>query len=290
MAAGCQSARTAGPADRLTIMSYNVLYGFDKGKGLDAGTRWIAKQRPDVLALQELNGFTPAKLAEAARRWGHEHAVILKEDGFPVGLTSRFPIEVIERRVDRGADKVIPNKFWHGYLHAKVAGVHYIVVHLSPSNYQVRRYEVAQLGPKIKALIAAGEHVVVLGDFNTHHPADRESLETRPDVRAGRAKGPIDLIDGQIDFTVMRAFMDTGLEDVCLKLIEPSKRIGSIPSRLAERAPTPELQAKLFERIDYILMSPRLAARCASAAIPHDEVLNTVSDHYPVIVKVGRAK
>ena len=96
LASGCQSARVASPADRLTIMSYNVLYGFDKGKGLDAGARWIAKQRPDVLALQELNGFTPAKLAEAARRWGHEHAVILKEDGFPVGLTSRFPIEVIE--------------------------------------------------------------------------------------------------------------------------------------------------------------------------------------------------
>lgn len=281
----------AEPAAGLKIISYNVYVGFDKGKGLDAGSKWIAQQRPDVLALQELNSFTQARLEQAARAWGHEHAVILKEDGYPVGLTSRWPIEVIEKRVDRGKEPALPNRFWHGYLHAKVAGVHYIVVHLSPSNYQVRRFEVAELSKKIKPLIEAGEPLVVLGDFNAHSPADRETLLARPEMVAGRLKLPTNLADGQIDFSVMQAFYDTGLEDVCVRLIpDPAQRVASLPSRILERSATPELQAKLLERIDFILMSKSLAGRCTSATISHDAVLDTVSDHYPVIVNVKPAE
>ena len=61
---------------------------------------WIKNQHADVVALQELNGQTNESFKDLAEGWGHDHAVLLKEEGFPVGLTSKMPVEVIEKRVE----------------------------------------------------------------------------------------------------------------------------------------------------------------------------------------------
>jgi len=47
---------------------------------------------------------------------------------------------------------------------------------------------------------------------------------------------------------------------------------------------TVELQRGFLERIDFILTTPGLAKRCISAGVAREpEVLETISDHYPVI-------
>ncbi|MFT5153166.1 MAG: hypothetical protein ACI841_003166, partial [Planctomycetota bacterium] len=56
----------ASPSDRLKIVSWNVLYGFNHGRSIEEGAQWIREQHADVLALQELNGFTAESLQGTA--------------------------------------------------------------------------------------------------------------------------------------------------------------------------------------------------------------------------------
>lgn len=54
---------------------------------------------------------------------GYPYAAIVKEEGYPVGVLSKQPIEVIKKQVEG---------FWHGMMHVKTAGVDVIATHLSP--------------------------------------------------------------------------------------------------------------------------------------------------------------
>ena len=60
--------------------------------------------------------------------------------------------------------------------------------------------------------------------------------------------------------------------------------LGSFPSRVLGHVKTPKLQRGFLERIDFILTTPGLAKRCLSAKVAREPaVLETISDHYPVI-------
>lgn len=67
-----------------------------------------------LVGLQELCNYTPEKLQEDAEKWGHNYLILLKEQGYSVGLTSKFPIEVKEKIFDG---------MHHGALHCKTAGI-----------------------------------------------------------------------------------------------------------------------------------------------------------------------
>jgi len=59
-------------------MSYNVLYGFNRSKQEDAAVKWIASQSLDFLTLQEMHKFTPERLTNIAKRWGHQYSYLFK--------------------------------------------------------------------------------------------------------------------------------------------------------------------------------------------------------------------
>lgn len=254
-----------GPAP-FRVLTYNVLYGFNHGKSADLGARWIAGRYPDIVALQEMNGFTQDSLAALAKRWGHEHAVILKEDGFPVALTANSPIEVIEKRLE---------DMWHGYLHCKVRGVHVFVVHLSPSKHEVRLREAGILTTKIKPLLANDERVLLMGDFNTNSPLDMQWLEPRPYVAAWRQQEPENADPG---YLTMRAFLEAGLFDL-VREKRPTTEVsrGTFATTIKEQA-RPGRQW----RIDFILADPGLALRCIDARTTDDPLVHQISDHFPV--------
>lgn len=63
-------------------------------------------------------------------------------------------------------------------------------------------------------------------------------------------------------------------------------QLGSFPSRVLPHVKRPEEQRKFLERIDFILATPGLPARCVRAKICRSpEVLDTTSDHYPVLAE-----
>lgn len=284
---GCAGSNKASVAEprSFTILTYNTLYGFNHGKKIDDGAKWIAEQNPDVVALEELNGFTQETLERTAKTWGHHHARILKEDGFPVGITSKEPMETLEARVEG---------MHHGFLHCRASGIHFFVIHLSPHSLEVRRREAEILCGKIESLLERGESVVALGDFNAMSPLDREDLDRADSllnrmIESERKNAHIRNLDnGRFDYSVVQRLLDAGLEDPCPGRVDrafPSRGIGSFPSQIGGK--TSDQQEKENRRIDFVLLSPDLARRCLAAAIPRDAVLDQVSDHYPVVVTLG---
>ena len=56
------------------------------------------------------------------------------------------------------------------------------------------------------------------------------------------------------------------------------------PIRVLGHVKTSELQRGFLDRIDFILTTPSLAKRCGPAKVVREPVvLETISDHYPVI-------
>ena len=56
--------------DKLRVVSYNVWYGFTKVPDRKAAyLKWMENQKPDVVSLQELNGYTADKLKADAATW-----------------------------------------------------------------------------------------------------------------------------------------------------------------------------------------------------------------------------
>ena len=55
-------------AEEIPILTYNVLYRFNHGKATKIGAKWIAEQKPDIVALQELNNFKQGTFGNIAKR------------------------------------------------------------------------------------------------------------------------------------------------------------------------------------------------------------------------------
>lgn len=280
LSAGAQN----GPNDEdphpetLRVMTYNIWYVFNHGKAQVEGKQWVASQTPDVVALQELTNIKPAKLQELATAWGHPHSSLLKTRGFSVGLTSRWPIETIEKNVEG---------MHHGYLHAKTGNTHYFTVHLSPFRWSVRLKEADILLSKIKPLLDRGEDVIVLGDFNACSPADKRWLAENPALLEKTATSDKkhdhveNLRDGKIDFSVMEKFLAGELSDTASgKLPENAASHTSFPTGILSNKKTAVTQG---QRIDFILCSRALLQKVERAAIVTEGTVNSLSDHYPVL-------
>ena len=268
-------------AQPLKVMTYNVWLGFNKKQHLEAGAEWIASQNVDVLALQELKGFNQERLEEAAKKWGHHHAVIFeRKGGFPQGLTSKTPIKKIEQIQPENNPKL------RGTLHCKTAGIHFFVVHFDPRNYLNRQKEVAAVAERVKPLVDAGEKVVVLGDFNAHSPADKAVMDTKLQLlekwRAKEKEGAryrSFAENGELDYSVVRSLLNAGL-------VDPAKEPkGTFPTRLLAPEDSAEEHAAKLHRIDFILMDKSFA-KGSVLSFPRAEVLNEISDHYPVIMEL----
>lgn len=255
-------------AEEFKVISWNVLYGFNNRSKITEGQKWLAKQQPDVVALQELNGFDEKKLAETARAWGHSHSVILKKDGFPVGLTSKTPIRIISK---------IREGLWHGCLHARTAGTDFLVIHLCPNNQSIREKEMRILTPVVKDILKQNRRLFALGDFNDKSPLDIEYTNAQK-ILLKRAKAE-NLKDGKFSAEVVGGFMEAGLVDSAAPL--PANF--SVPTRMKPHTNTAEKQARFLQRIDLILTDPETANEVRTVHVSQDEILSEVSDHYPVI-------
>lgn len=241
-----------------------------------------------MLALQELVGITGLQLAQLAKQWDHPYAAILKEGGYPVGITSKTPIRVVDR---------VLKGMHHGFLWVETAGIDFFVVHLSPHKYKHRRREADIICDRVEKQLKAGKHVVALGDFNAVSPLDLDylaSMETlRQQLTENDEKNPNveNLVEGRFDFKPIQRFLNTGLRDACWEIGQASPMPnGSYPSRILAPDDTDQQHAEKLRRIDYVMMDPGLTKRMVEAEIVRDGGVDEISDHYPVVVRIDRSK
>ena len=274
----------------LKVMSYNVLYGFNHGKQIDAGAKWIASQSVDFLALQEMYKFTPERLSMLAKRWGHQHSYYYKRKpgkGISLAFTSKFPIndvQILEEGVNRG------------FLLLESGGIHFIVVHLTSQRLGDRQQESSYISSTIKQLIEAGEKLVVLGDFNAMSALDHQrhsNMEIELQAMRDHPKKRLNLNANNFDTSILKSYYELGLYDsTYYQLIDSDKKdklIGTWPSMAVKKVTSKEIQQQRFMRIDYILTSQNLVDNIIDADVLNRsdaQVLDQISDHYPVIMKL----
>lgn len=236
-----------------------------------------------LVGLQELCNYTPEKLQEDAEKWGHNYSILLKEQGYSVGLTSKFPIEVKEKIFDG---------MHHGALHCKTAGIDIFVVHFSPFSYRKRRKEAKIILRKLEEVAATNPNYLVMGDFNCHSPFDADLYKNGVvlDNYLKSEKNKEDkgnLANGKLDYSVLSSFLSFPLIDVCQHFTRGMAERGSFPARVLnpESKQTEDEIVDRLQRIDYILVSPKMAERCVASKVFNGAENWMLSDHYPVMAE-----
>ncbi|KKB58537.1 endonuclease/exonuclease/phosphatase family protein [Parabacteroides gordonii] len=241
---------------KIKIISYNIMDGFSNGADKDRIARftaWVKEQSPDVLALNELCGFTEAKLKELAAGYGHPYAAIVKENGYPVGLTSKTPIQVIDRKIDG---------YGHGLLHCKVLNMDFLVTHLNPSDRLKRKQEADNIVNYITDNRLTD--CLLMGDMNAHSPFDASWTDEHLE-----------------NYAVISTFMAASLHDICYLFTADAQRY-SFPTRILVSSPKGDALRRQQERIDFIFVTDSLRPNCVDAQIYNGSDTDYLSDHYPV--------
>ncbi|MEM7476348.1 MAG: SMP-30/gluconolactonase/LRE family protein [Planctomycetota bacterium] len=271
-----QPQEASGP-EKLRVITHNVWYGFTKKAEPRYGNwkRWMSAQAPDVVSLQELNTYTEERLQEDAASWGHPYSVLLKEEGFPTGITSRYPITDVKR---------IREGFHHGLLRCRIQGIWFYVVHFHPSNFQRRIEEAALLKKDVKALPGKNPKIVLAGDFNGFSPADKSQYDSDAqlvpffeglDRKNSKARN---LNEGMIDYGGIQAILDQGYIDlVASRRSTHLPFVGTFPGELVN-----DQDHGTDRRLDYIFVSSSLLEQMESIAILRSPCTEMLSDHIPV--------
>lgn len=274
----CPSSLWGQSEKQLKIISYNIWNGFEGDSLRHARfVEWTRRQSADIIVLTELVGFKEKDLVTLGKACGYPHAAIVKEVGYPVGVLSKQPIEVITKLVDG---------FWHGMLHVKTMGIDVIATHLSPFEWKYRLKEANRIVEYIREKEL--KDYFVAGDLNAHSPLDADEI-TKHDsllihMQRWDASQPEyrNLRDGRYDFSVISTFLGEGMEDAIGRLVHPANLRMSFPAAFLYGWKIEDKRLPLQrERLDYILLSPSLMQRCTQAAVYPVE---GVSDHYPVSV------
>ena len=249
----------AADGSTLKIINWNVLYGFNHHKSIEEAGKWLNQQHADVVAFQELNGISEERLGELANQWGHNHAVTHKETGFPVGLTSNQPIEVLAREVEG---------FHHGFLHCKTYGIHFFVVHFWPGKV----VDVEKVLKRATSMLKQKEPVIILGDFNGCSRKDEAFLKANAKLR-------------ERDYTFVDLVETHGFVDIVHKH-DPEAKI-SCPSPITIPKWSKDLEELKLKRyrIDFVFADAQLANDSKAGTISLAKEIETISDHYPVIVE-----
>ncbi|AEW02171.1 endonuclease/exonuclease/phosphatase [Niastella koreensis] len=261
---------------RLRFITYNMLEGMKLDTSADKPNfvNWLKQMNPDVLALQEVTGFTQASLEKLAQSYGHPYAVLLIEgEKYPVALTSKYPIVNVQK---------VSDNMDRGFIMARIKDMNIISLHFTPFDYRKRAQEVDLLLAHIHTQ-PAGKQWIIMGDFNTVSPADSANYSDGRMVANYQAYekkyAPIQkLANGKLDYTVIDKIVANGFTDA-LKTTTPAFVKTVHPKRFE-----PKTGTDVTSRIDFIFVSRDLVKKIAAARVLTDDFTDYYSDHYPVLM------
>ncbi|KAJ3035254.1 hypothetical protein HDV00_004114 [Rhizophlyctis rosea] len=204
---------------------------------------------------------------------------------FRIGLTSKYPLTVIERRKEG---------FWHGLLVVRVelSATRYLniaLTHLNPFSATDRKKECQQIISTIQSSPHATEEWIMAGDLNSLSSLDATFYSNTHLISAFATNDKLAqkfLTEDRksIDYSPLDVLEDGGLHD--LSQMRDGKRQAlnhldhSVPTGLEVDA----MHATKM-RLDYVFGNDRVARdvrRCGVLRTGETEVL---SDHYPVVLE-----
>ncbi|MDH4326388.1 MAG: exodeoxyribonuclease III [Betaproteobacteria bacterium] len=236
---------------------------------------WLATAQPDVVCLQELKtldaGFPLAALGDA----GYACAINGQKTYNGVALLSRAPPGDIVMDIPGFADEQ------KRVVAATVQGMRVVCVYcpngqaVGSEKYDYKLRWFAALRNYLKAELEQHSSLAVAGDFNVA-PEDR-------DVHDPKAwEGQVHV--SEPERAAWRALLDLGLKDSFRLFEQPEKIYSWWDYRMLG------FRRNAGLRIDHILLSAQLAARCTGSTIDKTpRRLERPSDHAPALVELRRA-
>lgn len=285
------------PRSGLRIMEYNVDYGWgyqdasvnDWKSVSDARKKafveWIRIYDPDIITFCELNCFgfgtaekpddIDADFQEFAKQYGHGYASLRKQGGrnsFPTGISSRYPLNDIEKVELQTAAQT--GYRVHGFIQAECSGITVIACHLSSQDAATREIEAAEIAVRISSETFA----LCSGDMNSDSREDLQHLADGvwPDSRWWNTTPEYAPID---------KFLDAGLQDSYYLVSDYFQPTCSARDSSGNPYDFVSLD-KTGMKVDCIMMTGALAAKCDFAEIIQTEFTGQASDHFPYMVHV----
>jgi len=268
----------------MRIVSWNLLNGGQDGistERLDRVISMLRVQNPDVVLLQEANGF-----AVEGQRLLHHLENSLDMRGFLAIAKTGYHLATYVRRGQAvRSHEIDSTNFFHTMLKvelllAEATSLHLINAHLCPHASQVRLIEAQHL-VRYARHGTAGDHVLIGGDFNSLDPHQDhcEALKQMPPHYRVRYLMPGD--DQQADTRVGRSLEFAGLIDIGYQRGDQSY---TIPTHL------PVYGADFGRlRLDYMYLSPAFADLATDYSVIRTDLTDECSDHYPIMIDIRQS-
>lgn len=265
------------------VITYNILYGFEKDSiRREKFIHFMKQADPDIVSLDELVGFKEKDLLDLAKTYGHSYVAIVKEKGYPMGITSKYPIEVITKNID---------DYWHGMLHVRTMGIDCILTHLNPFDWKYRLKEAQQIVHYVEQLQL--KDYLLMGDMNAYSPMDAEamsykdSLLKKEQLWDNNQETYRTLREGRFDYSVIATFLSAGMEDMVGRIVQPTSKRITYPCAFGRKLSWYDKRLHEIQcRLDYIFVSSSLAPKCVNAIVYNGTDLEGISDHYPVCIEL----
>ncbi|RYZ73773.1 MAG: exodeoxyribonuclease III [Lysobacteraceae bacterium] len=257
---------------RLKLATFNV-NGI--GARLPHLLDWLQREKPDIVALQELKATDQAFPALALEEAGYGAIWHGQRSWNGVALLARGTVPVESRRGLPGD----PGDEQSRYLEAAIHGIVVAAVYLPNGNpqpgpkfdYKLRWME--RLAGHAATLVSLPHPVVIMGDFNV--------IPTDEDVYDPKAWRKDALIQPQVREAYAR-LLGQGWTD-CLRHLHPEQRIYTFWDYFRQHA---ERDRGL--RIDHLLANPVLSRRLKAAGVDRWVRLEEkASDHAPAWIQVA---
>jgi exodeoxyribonuclease-3 len=236
-------------------------------------TDWLAAAQPDVVCLQELKledaKFPREELAAA----GYQSACFGQKTYNGVAILARAPLAEVEFGIPGFADEQ------KRVIAATVGGVRVVCVYcpngqaVGSDKYEYKLRWFTALRDYLAAERARHPELAVAGDFNVA-PEDRDVHDPKAWEGQVHVSGP--------ERSAWRALLETGLVDAFRSFEQPEKSFSWWDYRMMG------FRRNAGLRIDHILLSPPLSARCTGVSIDKaPRRLERPSDHTPVIAEIS---
>lgn len=262
----------------MRVMTQNILFGGEER--FAALCEVLSAARPDVLVLQECNGWEDSErlreLAQVLHIPDDERHLFLSRSNargsgkrYHLALLSRIPL--LSARVH--ADGVA-----HSIFEARLAGSGHgpervlFGAHLIAANEDARLAETAVLLSLVGPCLARGDEVILAGDLNALSPGDPypgdldERFARLGIVKYGRPAR----------FDVMQRLFAAGLVDVLARRADGAPWVTAVRGRRDGGIDDGE---RVDTRTDYVLLSPSLAPRLRGCGVVD---VRDASDHHGV--------
>jgi len=224
---------------------------------------WIARERPDVLCLQEIKASSdqvPAALCEMEGYWCYWHG----HKGYS-GVALHVSQSIAP---ERPVFSHPPFDFEHRIVTVDVAGVRVASIYVpnGGKDFPVKMQFLEALDGFVQNLETAGQAAVLCGDLNVA----RTDRDVHPKERKARAIGQLPEERALLERIISRGLVDVG------RAVDPDN-----DGLYTWWPPWRDMRARnIGWRLDYVLASQALAARVVSCPVARDF---GTSDHAPVM-------